>query len=291
MRSMTGFGRGEATVDQWKINVELSGVNRKQIDVSVNLPSALVELEGDVRRTVTESISRGRISVRVNLEHTGNRAAELAFDEELARQYIEAAKTLSALGEIETRLTAADLFRAPGLFRLEDSEVDASDLRDTLLEAVGDGLSRLSEMQTQEGEHLRADLIARLNAIEEEARQIAELSPKVPATHRENLIKRLHESGLEVDLDDDRVLKEIGLFADRCDISEELTRISSHLAQFRTYLESDEPVGRPLDFLCQEFNRELNTIGSKANDANIAQGIVRSKTELEKIREQVQNVQ
>ena len=288
---MTGFGRGEATVDQWKINVELSGVNRKQIDVSVNLPSALVELEGDVRRSVTESISRGRIGVRVNLEHTGNRAAKLAFDEELARQYIEAAKTLSALGEIENRLTAADLFRAPGLFSLEDSEVDASDLRDTLLEAVGDGLSRLSEMQTQEGEHLRADLIARLNAIEEEARQIAELSPKVPATHRENLIKRLHESGLEVDLDDDRVLKEIGLFADRCDISEELTRIDSHLAQFRTYLENDEPVGRSLDFLCQEFNRELNTIGSKANDADIAQGIVRSKTELEKIREQVQNVQ
>jgi len=288
---MTGFGRGEATVDQWKINVELSGVNRKQIDVSVNLPSALVELEGDVRRSVTESISRGRIGVRVNLEHTGNRAAKLAFDEELARQYIEAAKTLSALGEIETRLTAADLFRAPGLFRLEDSEVDASDLLDTLLEAVGDGLNRLSEMQTQEGEHLRADLIARLNAIEEEVRQIAELSPKVPATHRENLMKRLHESGLEVALDDDRVLKEIGLFADRCDISEELTRIDSHLAQFRTYLESDEPVGRPLDFLCQEFNRELNTIGSKANDADIAQGIVRSKTELEKIREQVQNVQ
>lgn len=291
MRSMTGFGRGEATVDQWKINVELSGVNRKQIDVSVNLPSALVELEGDIRRSVTESISRGRIGVRVNLEHTGNRAAKLAFDEELARQYIEAAKTLSALGEIETRLTAADLFRAPGLFRLEDSEVDASDLLDTLLEAVGDGLNRLSEMQTQEGEHLRADLIARLNAIEEEVRQIAELSPKVPATHRENLMKRLHESGLEVALDDDRVLKEIGLFADRCDISEELTRIDSHLAQFRTYLESDEPVGRPLDFLCQEFNRELNTIGSKANDADIAQGIVRSKTELEKIREQVQNVQ
>jgi uncharacterized protein (TIGR00255 family) len=291
MRSMTGFGRGEATVDQWKINVELSGVNRKQIDVSVNLPSALVELEGDLRRTVTESISRGRVTVRVNLEHTGNRAAELAFDEELARQYIKAAKTLSALGEIETRLTAADLFRAPGLFRLEDSEVDASDLRDTLLEAVGDGLNRLSEMQTQEGEHLRADLIARLNTIEEEARQIAELSPKVPAAHRENLMKRLRESGLEVDLDDDRVLKEIGLFADRCDISEELTRIDSHLAQFRTYLENDEPVGRSLDFLCQEFNRELNTIGSKANDADIAQRIVRSKTELEKIREQVQNVQ
>lgn len=291
MRSMTGFGRGDATVDQWKISVELSGVNRKQIDVSVNLPSALIELEADVRRAVTNSISRGRVSVRVNLEHTGNRSAELAFDEELARQYIDAAKTLTALGEIETRLTAADLFRAPGLFRLEDSEVDASDLRNAVLEAVTNALTRLGEMQKQEGEHLRTDLIERLNAIESEAKQIAALAPQVPQTHRENLMKRLRDSGLEIDLDDERVLKEIGLFAERCDISEELTRIDSHLAQFRTYLDSDEPVGRPLDFLCQEFNRELNTIGSKANHADIAQGIVRSKTELEKIREQVQNVQ
>ncbi|MCG8601402.1 MAG: YicC family protein [Verrucomicrobiales bacterium] len=291
MRSMTGFGRGEATVDQWKLEVELSGVNRKQIDVSVNLPSALSELEGDVRKRVTGEISRGRISVRVNLEHTGNRSAELAFDKDLARQYIEAAGIFSELGDIESRLTAADLFRAPGLFRLEDAEVEAGDLREGLLEAVENALTRLGEMQQQEGEHLREDLIERLNAIEGESNRIRQKAPEVPETYRENLMKRLRDKGLEIDLNDDRVLKEIGLFADRCDISEELTRIDSHLAQFRSYLESDEPVGRPLDFLCQEFNRELNTIGSKANDAEIAQGIVRSKTELEKIREQVQNVQ
>lgn len=291
MRSMTGFGRGEATVDQWKLEVELSGVNRKQIDVSVNLPSALSELEGDVRKRVTGEISRGRISVRVNLEHTGNRSAGLAFDKGLARQYIEAAGILSELGDIESRLTAADLFRAPGLFRLEDAEVEAGDLREGLLEAVENALTRLGEMQQQEGEHLREDLVERLNAIESESNRIREKAPEVPETYRENLMKRLRDKGLEIDLNDDRVLKEIGLFADRCDISEELTRIDSHLAQFRSYLESDEPVGRPLDFLCQEFNRELNTIGSKANDAEIAQGIVRSKTELEKIREQVQNVQ
>lgn len=288
---MTGFGRGEATVDQWKLEVELSGVNRKQIDVSVNLPSALSELEGDVRKRVTGEISRGRISVRVNLEHTGNRSAGLAFDKDLARQYIEAAGILSELGDIESRLTAADLFRAPGLFRLEDAEVEAGDLREGLLEAVENALTRLGEMQQQEGEHLREDLVERLNAIESESNRIREKAPEVPETYRENLMKRLRDKGLEIDLNDDRVLKEIGLFADRCDISEELTRIDSHLAQFRSYLESDEPVGRPLDFLCQEFNRELNTIGSKANDAEIAQGIVRSKTELEKIREQVQNVQ
>lgn len=291
MRSMTGFGRGESTVDHWKIEVELSGVNRKQVDISVNLPNTLQELEGDVRRTVNESISRGRVGLRVTLQHIGNRETELVFDEGLAQQYMSAAKQLAATGEIEARITAADLFRAPGLFRIEETDVDAGDLRDAVLEAVKEALSQLIEMQTQEGEHLRADLLSRIDAIVAEVKRIGELAPRVPEAHREQLFKRLRESGLEIDLNDDRVLREIGLFAERSDISEELTRLDSHVGQFRTYLKSDEPVGRSLDFLCQEFNRELNTIGSKANDADIAQGIVLSKTELEKIREQVQNVQ
>ncbi|MDF1859871.1 MAG: YicC family protein [Verrucomicrobiales bacterium] len=291
MRSMTGFGRGESTADHWKIEVELSGVNRKQVDISVNLPNSIQELEGDVRRAVNECISRGRVGLRVTLQHIGNCETELVFDESLAQQYISAARQLAASGEIEARITAADLFRAPGLFKLEETDVDAGDLRDAVLEAVKEALSQLIEMQTQEGEHLRADLLFRIDAIVAEVGRIRELAPRVPEAHRGHLFKRLRESGLEIDLNDDRVLREIGLFAERSDISEELTRLDSHVGQFQTYLKSDEPVGRSLDFLCQEFNRELNTIGSKANDADIAQGIVLSKTELEKIREQVQNVQ
>lgn len=288
---MTGFGRGEAATDEWKIEIELSGVNRKQLDIGINLPSTLAELEGEAKKLISDAISRGRVGGKVTLGHTGGTSSHLIFDESLAQQYISAAKTLSEEGGIETRLTAADLFRAPGLFKIEESNASADDLREPLLTALSEAIAQLTSMQESEGEHLRSDLLARLDAIMGEVDVVREIAPRVPESHREHLHKRLQESGLEIDLNDDRVLREIGLFAERSDITEELTRIDSHVAQFRSYLESDEPVGRPLDFLCQEFNRELNTIGSKANDADIAQRIVNSKTELEKIREQVQNVQ
>ncbi|MEM6278054.1 MAG: YicC/YloC family endoribonuclease [Verrucomicrobiota bacterium] len=291
MRSMTGFGRGEASTPEWKIEIELTGVNRKQLDVGISLPSTLAPLEGDAKRLVSEAISRGRIGGKVTLSHTGGTSNHLVFDETLAKEYIAAAKTLTESTGIETRLTAADLFRAPGLFKIEESNADSEDLREPLMEALGKAVEQLTAMQESEGEHLRSDLLARLDAIISEVGVIRDLAPRVPEAHRQHLHQRLQQSGLEIDLNDERILREIGLYAERSDITEELTRIDSHVTQFRSYLESHEPVGRPLDFLCQEFNRELNTIGSKANDAGIAQRIVNSKTELEKIREQVQNVQ
>jgi len=288
---MTGFGRGEAATAEWKIEVELSGVNRKQLDIAISLPSTLAELEGEAKRLVSGAVSRGRIGGKVILSHTGGTSSHLIFDEGLAAQYIDAAKTLSENGGIETRITAADLFRAPGLFNVEESNAAADDLRKPLLSALGDAIAQLTAMQESEGGHLRSDLLARVDAIEAEVGVIREIAPRVPEAHRQHLHQRLEEAGLDLDLNDDRILREIALYAERSDITEEVTRIDSHLTQFRSYLESDDPVGRPLDFLCQEFNRELNTIGSKANDADIAQRIVNAKTELEKIREQVQNVQ
>jgi len=289
---MTGFGRGEATAGEWMIDVELSGVNRKQVEVSVNLPGSLAELTEEVRRLVSSSVSRGRITAKVVLAH-GDAAGEngLAVDEALARKYVEAARDLSEKTGVEMRLTAADLFRAPGLFQLRETAPDPENLREPLAEAVTRALEQLRAMQVQEGDHLRTDLLARLDGILAETAAIRERAPDVPEAHRRHLAQRLENTGLEIDLDDERLLREIALFAERCDITEELTRLESHAEQFRSYLDSDEPAGRPLDFLCQEFNRELNTIGSKANDAGIAQGIVNAKTELEKIREQVQNVQ
>ncbi len=288
---MTGFGRGEATTDGWKIEVELSGVNRKQVDISVNLPNSIQEFEADVRKRLSEAVSRGRIGAKVTLTHSGGTENRLVFDQKMAAQYVEAAKTLSQSTGIETRLTAADLFRAPGLFKVEETIADPEDIKPALSEALEQALEQLIAMQTQEGDHLRSDLLARIDSIVEEVGKIEELAPTVKDSYRDSLHTRLAEAGLDVDLNDERLLREIGLFAERSDITEEITRIESHVTQFRSYIESDEAVGRPLDFLCQEFNRELNTIGSKANDAAIAQGVVNSKTELEKIREQVQNVQ
>lgn len=291
MRSMTGFGRAETTTDEWKIEIEVSGVNRKQIDVSLSLPGSLQELEGELRRILTESGSRGRIQAKVHLSHAGESASHLVFDESLAQQYIEAARTLESSQQIETRLTAADLFRAPGLFRIEESDARAADLRDPVLATLDNALNEFHEMQETEGAHLREDLGERIEEIERLLTDLRDLAPRVPELHREHLQQRLQESGLDIDYNDDRVLREIALFAERSDITEELTRLDSHLVQFRSYLDSSEPAGRSMDFLCQELNREFNTIGSKANDADIAQRIVSAKTELEKIREQVQNVQ
>jgi len=291
MRSMTGFGRGEATAKGWRVDVELSGVNRKQADISVNLPAALLELEAEARNLLTKAVSRGRIGAKVSLSHTDTSENRLLFDEDLARQYVEAAKRLSEQTGIETRITAADLFRAPGIFKIDELGASPDEVREALMTALENALSQLVRMQQDEGTHLRTDLEARLDRIVREVEGITALAPLVPIGHRQNLMKRLSESGLELDLGDERLLREIALFAERCDVTEELTRLASHVSLFRSYLASDEPMGRNLDFLCQELNRELNTIGSKANDAGIARSVVHSKTELEKIREQVQNVQ
>ncbi|MCB1236732.1 MAG: YicC family protein [Verrucomicrobiae bacterium] len=291
MRSMTGFGRGEAAAGNWRLTAELSSVNRKQIDLAINLPGRLAEFEGDVRKRIAESVSRGRVNVRVTLENLDTGESRLIFDEALARQYVDAARRLTEATGADTRIAAADLFRAPGVFRIEETALEPEELRGALAGAIDEALKALKGMQETEGSHLAADIRARLEAIAAEVASIREAAPAVGETYRRNLRQRLEEAGIPVDLGDDRLLREIALFADRCDISEEITRIDSHLKQFHRYLDSAEPAGRPLDFLCQELNREFNTIGSKANDADVAQSIVRNKTELEKIREQVQNIQ
>ena len=291
MRSMTGFGRGEAAAQGWQITAEVSGVNRKQIDISLNLPSGLSELDSSLRKLISSFISRGRVNAKIVLTHTESGDNQLFFDEVLATQYVDAARKIADETGIEPTITAADLFRAPGVFRVEESGLNPGDVRDAIESALRSALENLIEMQEDEGDHLQEDLNQRLKIIESEIDEVKERSPGVVEMYRKNLFSRLKDSGLELDLDDERILREIGVFAERCDVSEELTRIDSHVGQFRKYFAQAESIGRSLDFLCQELNREINTIGSKANDAEIAQRIVNSKTELEKIREQVQNVQ
>ncbi len=291
MRSMTGYGRGEAVANGWRLEVELSGVNRKQADIAVSLPSALLELEGEVRGLLAKAVSRGRVAARVALSHAEGIDNRLVFDEGLARQYLAAAQRLAGEAGIDATLAAADLFRAPGVFRVDEAGAEPAEIRDALFEALAVAMAQLARMQGDEGAHLRADLLARLERIVDEVAEIRRLAPLVPPAYRRNLLKRIAEAGIGLVLDDERLLREVALFAERCDITEELTRLGSHVALFRVHLDSDEPMGRSLDFLCQEIHREINTVGSKANDATIARHAVNAKTELEKIREQVQNVQ
>jgi len=291
MHSMTGFGRGSAATDAWHASVEISSVNRKQAEVVVQAPRELFELEGRIRKSVLGIVSRGRIQVSINLERAQGAASTIQVDDALAHAFHDAFIRLGRIVGHPLLPTASDYLRQPGIINLGNGEIDAEQAWLAIEPALNDALAGLAAMRQAEGSHLKEDFLTRLGTLVSFAGRIAADAPGRPIRQRELLAKRLRDAGLDLDPADERVAKELALFADRCDVSEELTRLDSHYAKFREYLDAADPPGRALDFLCQELFREFNTIGSKANDAGIAQMIVEAKTELEKIREQVQNVE
>jgi uncharacterized protein (TIGR00255 family) len=288
---MTGYGRGEVDHGGIKLSVELNSVNRKQSDIVVNLPRDLSELEPRIRQTINEKISRGRMNVLVTLQESANGTRQLALDTSLARSYHEAMltlqKELSAPGEI----TIGTILQAPGVMRSPEHSIDASDTWPGVQQALGAALADLIKMREREGKHLAKDLIHRLKVLRQEIKGVRVIYPDVVKKYRSALLERLEKAGLNLPIEDERLLKEVTFFADRSDISEELTRLESHLAQFAHHLRKNEPVGRTLEFITQEIFRELNTLGAKSNDAVISQHVVACKSELEKIREQIQNLE
>jgi uncharacterized protein (TIGR00255 family) len=291
MRSMTGYGRGEVDYNGAKFSVELVSVNRKQSDIMVSLPRDLTELEPRIRQTINENISRGRTNVLVCVHNLLNAPRALALDSELARSYHDAMlalqKELSAPGEI----TIGTILQAPGVMRTPEETINAQEVWPSVERALRAALAELIKMREREGKHLAKDLIHRLKAMRKKLKEIRALHPDVVKKYRAALLDRIQKAGLPVPSDDERIVKEITFFADRSDISEELTRLESHLAQFAHHLRKNEPVGRTLEFITQEIFRELNTLGAKANDAVISQRVVACKAELEKIREQIQNLE
>ncbi|MEC8906932.1 MAG: YicC/YloC family endoribonuclease, partial [Verrucomicrobiota bacterium] len=285
------FGCGEASNDDLIYRVEVASVNRKQADIVVNLPRELSALDSRIRKQVSEVVSRGRINVGISLKSSEAKGGSLSINLPLAEEYSAALAKLEEYLGLNGLVSRFDPGRAPGVIQLGETLPEPEDVWPFVEKALKESLSKLLEMRSTEGAHLKSDLESRLAILKGFLQQIAEQAPSVVKRYRENLMKRLDAAGIELNLDDERLIKEIGLFAERCDISEEITRLESHFAQCQKYFTSDEAVGRPLDFLIQEMGREINTIGSKANDASIAQIIVESKTELEKIREQIQNIE
>jgi len=288
---MTGYGRGEIDHNGTKFSVELNSVNRKQSDIVVNLPRDLAELEPRIRQTINESISRGRTNVVVTYHNGIARPRKLALDIGLARSYHEAMcalqKELNAPGEI----TIGAILQAPGVMRVPEEAINADEAWPAVERALRAALAELIKMREREGRHLAKDLIHRLKAMRKRLKEIRALHPDVVKKYRTALLDRIQKAGLPIASDDERLVKEISFFADRADVSEELTRVESHLAQFAHHLRKNEPVGRTLEFITQEIFRELNTLGAKANDAAISQRVVACKAELEKIREQIQNLE
>jgi len=293
MKSMTGYGRGECSQDGFKVTVELSSVNRKQTEISVALPRELEMLEAQIRDVINKFIARGRLTVRVTLHAAaGNMAARMHLDAELAKAYARELNKLSKQLKLSGPVTLDHLVRAPGVFQTDQQLAEEEDFWPAVEKALKKGLDGLLKMREREGQHLEQDLVERIAIMRKAVIQVQKHAPKVAERYREQLIERVRNAGLESPAaDDERLLKEVVYFADRSDITEELTRLQSHFQQFDDCLKSKEPIGRTLDFLAQEMNREVNTIGSKANDSLISREVVTLKAELEKFREQAQNVE
>lgn len=288
---MTGFGRGEAQRAGVTWSVECSAVNRKQLEVAVNLPRELAELENAVRAEVSAAVSRGRVNVAVCKEAAAATADAVRVDQALAAHYFHAMHALALKLDMPPQIALTDITRLPGVLSMAQTETTVEAAWPAIQAALTAALKQLAVMRAAEGASLRADIEARLRTIEALLESIRAKAATVPEHQRKVLRQRLEEAGIPLPLDDERLVKEIALFADRTDISEELSRAASHVKQFRAYLDADAPAGRSLDFLLQEFFREFNTMGSKCNNAEIAHHVVMAKTELEKIREQVQNAE
>ncbi|MDB6022462.1 MAG: hypothetical protein JWQ04_2319 [Pedosphaera sp.] len=290
---MTGYGRGECAQNGFKVTVELSSVNRKQSEISVVLPRELEVLEAQIRDVINRSIARGRLTARVTLHAAdGKLSSKVRLNVPLAKAYVRElnhlAKDLKLTGPITLDLIA----RVPGVLQTDEEIADAEDFWPAVETALHQALATLLKMREREGDHLAKDLVRRISIMRKAATHIQKRAPEVQKRYREQLLQRIKSAGVEAPgMDDERLLKEVVYFADRSDISEELTRLQSHFVQFDDCLSSKEPVGRTLDFLAQEMNREINTVGSKANDSLISHAVVTLKAELEKFREQAQNVE
>ena len=291
MRSMTGYGRGESAKDGFKFTVELNSINRKQSDIAVNLPKELIELEPRIRDEINAHLSRGRINAVVAYHRAREGDGAVELDESLALAYLKALQRLQKRAKLNGAISIDTLLRVPGVLKSTEPTLEPAAVWPSVEQALKRALGQLVKMREKEGKFLAADLTGRLDALADGVARIRQVAPSIVQHYRDQLHARIKEAGLTVPIDDERLCKEVVLFADRSDITEELTRLESHFQQFRECFKSTEPVGRTLDFLSQEMNRELNTIGSKSNAVEISQVVVRLKAELEKIREQIQNIE
>ena len=293
MRSMTGYGRGTAEREGIRFVVEISTVNRKQCEVVLNMPRELAAIEPALRARVQREISRGRAVVSVTPELVTDLAAkEVRVDVPLARAFATALEQLRRdLGWLDSPLRLDGILRLPDVIAVRDPSLDPQAAWPVVDEALGLALGDLVAMRGTEGGALARDLARRLDLLVGLVEEIARRAPAMVEHYRNALRERIRTLGAEVEVDDERLAREVIYFADKSDITEELTRLRSHLAQMRELLPSDDGVGRTLEFLVQEVNREINTAGSKCADAEISRHVVAFKTELERIREQVQNIE
>ena len=291
MWSMTGYGKGTYDEGGIELTCEMKTVNNRYLDASIKAPRLFAAYEEAVRSLIKEKMTRGHVDVFISLKDKREKQTALTTDMALASAYVAAAKALKeAFPDLTDDITLSSVIRYPEVLKSEDTQVLDEQLIEALTTAVKAALENLNAMRKVEGEKLKADMLARMCEIEKLVAQVAERAPLVAAAYKERLTTRVKEYLDGAQIDENRILTEVAVFTDKSNIDEELTRLRSHIEQFRSICE-EGVVGRKLDFLVQEFNREANTIGSKAQDVDIARKVIDIKAEVEKIREQVQNIE
>ncbi len=291
IRSMTGFGRGKSQAGGMECLVEIKTVNHRYSDVYIKIPRQISFLEDKVREVVTKAVSRGKADVFISFDDFSEDSRSILIDEGLAKTYIDTLRLLKNKYELQDDISVSLIAKFPDVLKVEKAEQDEEKIWNLLSEALEGAIDSLINMRKIEGEGLKNCILDRTDYIENIVKEIGIRAPEVVKEYKcklENRIKELLEQQI---VDENRLATEVAIFADRCSIDEELVRLSSHIGQLRETLQAGQSVGRKLDFLIQEMNREINTIGSKANDLNITKFVVEIKSELEKIREQIQNIE
>ena len=287
MRSMTGYGRCQMQADSWEVTVELRAVNHRYLDVAMRLPRNLLFLEDGVRKGLNQLV-RGHVDVYITVKQTEGASRVAEADTALAASYVAAAKAICQATGAQDDLTVSQLLRLEGVTTLTESAMDEDAVSALCQKALSGAIANLDDMRLREGENLRADLSEHLDNVAVLREQVVAYAPKVVEEYRARLTDKLSKQPIEP-VDPARLAQEVALMADKCAIDEELSRLMSHITQLRRYLDMQEETGKKMDFLIQEMNRETNTIGSKCSDAAIAQCVVDMKSEIEKLREQIQN--
>lgn len=292
IKSMTGFGRGESSSNGFQVTVEIKTLNSRYLDISIRLPQGIQEHEFDIKEEIQEKLSRGKAHVNINVEKTDQLSPDITYNEQLIKAYTDMLRKVKDLAGIDDPIQLEDLLRFDDIFESqEEDEEDIEIIWNCTQDALHKSLHLLNEMREQEGKELSNDLTELINGISEIVEIVKDLSEQRAPDVREKLLARIRTMINDEKIDPERLEMEVALLIDKMDVNEEIIRLQSHLKFFLEALENNEPVGRRLNFLSQEINRELNTIGAKSNDSTIAHHIVLGKEKLEKIREQVQNIE
>lgn len=291
IKSMTGFGRVQETVDGMNVTVELRSVNHRYFEFTAKVPRAYGFLEEKLKTFTNSLVSRGKIECYVAVEQLEESETTVSVNASLAKGYVDALRQLSEMFDLSADISAAVLSRYPDVLVLQKTAADEERIWNAVRSVAEKAVRRFIEMRETEGAKLKADILSRADTILEHVSFVETRSPQTVKEYNEKLKQRMGELLGNTQIDEQRLLTEAAIFADKIAVDEETVRLRSHIAQLRTFMEADEPIGRKLDFLVQEINREANTIGSKAQDVEIAKRVIAIKAEVEKIREQVQNIE